>query len=672
MTKRQGETALLLESISTSPYPSMREGDVFIDSNGEYYRIDSMEVKEMIDHDATERKWKSENKDRYYSFSCVAKDEYIYFNDVLIRYSREYGDDWSSCGSKYLSQMKENWTKVDDPDKYRQLALDIIEGRTPMPSLEEGENNIDTNTGLIHVASKERLLTIQKAAAEKSEHLQLIHNHVAKELNAQQNRLRGIMSHFNSLVSGLKKEVARISRIIYTIELYLGVNESILHFQEGEKASIDEPISFRQRIMFMDEEVGDPRLDVYGKDGGLDFNNIEAFDNWLCSNANYKKVIPEQKCVCVFKVRREKKHDRTDNPFISAMMDAEDMKTYILIRNGDNLYRIWVDMEISERLFPHKSEMMDLQRTIEQQGDNHEGREAKEKFETELEAYQRNFIMLQGLMDRTDILHPMKEKVQLSTLDLEKTDIVRFIYDDGPSLAHAGYVPFKEWIKSINATIEEGSRIIVTKQAELSVSRFDDRFVEKYDHKSGRELTHHLPGRPHGGLYTVYKKTDEKGLIRNPNGYGDRVHSLLYIKFNPQDDVLNFWDRWDRGHKRKNNISYAIMPEADDFLINFDAVTSKDVDFYLDSRMDRRNYLSMMPLLWNVREQKRKEEEEEAHFIQMLIAPHVMVHGEEKVTAMAKEQMQWWKLKNKWKRGLKADDAKAFRMIGAKLKKALN
>ena len=53
----------------------------------------------------------------------------------------------------------------------------------------------------------------------------------------------------------------------------------------------------------------------------------------------------------------------------------------------------------------------------------------------------------------------------------------------------------------------------------------------------------------------------------------------------------------------------------------------------------------------------------------MVIAPLSKKAPQEELLEAAKESMRWWKIKNKWKRGLKKDDAKAFRMIGARLKK---
>lgn len=659
--------------VDKSSQREMRVGSLYIDSRGRYYCIDSMTPKKRVDWDASkEKQVKAEGKPEYsYSFSLKKKYE-VKVDDVEVKYSTsdEYHEEFHYCGTKFLNYNArefEDWVLVDDRSKYEQLAQDIIDGKADIPTVESELGGEETGrlTSLIHTSSAEHLSIIQQAAQERAQHFKVIQSHVTRVLEQKQRHLRNIRSQLGEVVDAFKKKVAKIERIIYVIELYLGINEEILQFQEGEKASVDEPICFRQRVMYMDEEVGDPRLDKYGNNEGLDFRNISAFDNWLCANENYKKVIPEPKCVCVFKVRREKKkgHASVDNPFIQFEMEEADRKTYILIRNGDNLYRIWVDLEVAERLFPHKDEMMQLQEEVLK----HEGRggwdeeKSKEKLETDHERYQRQFIMLQGLIDRTEILHPIKEQIKLTTLDLETTKLVRLIYDDGPSLVHAGYTPFLEWMKSINAMIDEGSRIVITSSAERESERFDDRFA------SHRDSNFNLPKAPRSGLYTVFKKTDERGF-RNPKGWGERVKEVLFIRYNPGGEVRNWWDRWDEGHERKNKLPYYITKE-DEFIMNFDAVTYQDIDNYLDSRIDRRHYVTMMPLLWEVRKQKKREDDDEKDFLSMVIAPYALKYREDVLLKTAKEEMTWWKTKNKWKRGLTKDDAKAFRMISNRLKK---
>lgn len=676
---KQGE--LLRSLVDGSAHKEMREGAIYMD-DGKYYRIDSMKPVKWVNWDLSKQaQIKAEGEpNAFQSFSLKKKYE-VKVDDVEVSYScsDKYSEEFRQYGKHLLireAREFKDWVLVEEREKYEKLAQDIIDGKVEMPSVQSelGEDVTEQSTSLIHASSKEHLELIQQSAEEKAKHFKLIENNVRRIMERQEMHLRNIRSNLESVVEAFKKKVAKIQRVIYVIELYLGVNEEILQFQEGEKAAIDEPICFRQRVMYMDEEVGDPRLDKYGKGEGLDFRNISAFDDWLCKNGNYKKVIPEPKCVCAFKVRRNTKKghgEATDNPFVLFQMEGADMKTYILIRNGDNLYRIWVDLEVAERLFPHRDEIMKLQEEVmkhDGSGGYHE-REAKEKLETVHELYQRQFIMLQGLIDRTEILHPLKEQIRLASIDLDATDLVRLIYDDGPSLVHKGHEPFLDWMKRINETIDEGSRIVITGRAVKEARRFDERFPER-ESRSGHELTHHLPSLPEPGLYTVFKKkkkdSDKQGF-RNPN-WGPPVRELLCIRYNPGDEIRNYWDRWDDGHERKNNISYNILKDVD-FILNFDEVTIKDVEYYLDSRIDRRHYVTMMPILWELHQQKVKEQEKERDFLMMLISPYVSKYDQSKLLAAAEAEMVWWKTKNKWKRGLTKDDAKAFRMIGNRLKK---
>ena len=50
-------------------------------------------------------------------------------------------------------------------------------------------------------------------------------------------------------------ELGKLNYAISSINLYLGRDESIVCIQEGQAASIEEPLCIRQTILFMDEET---------------------------------------------------------------------------------------------------------------------------------------------------------------------------------------------------------------------------------------------------------------------------------------------------------------------------------------------------------------------------------------------------------------------------------
>lgn len=669
---------LLLASIAKSETEDMREGDVYIDNEGTYHKILTLKLEPQEDHDATREKYKAKHGKEleWKEHDKLKKKDRVFIDDVRAEYISNYAgtledddDVWTERPHSFLihkdKKTSKAWVKVTEKEKYARLAADVIESKVPLPDVSE-ELGPEASTGaLVHTSSKEYLALMQQGAKERMQHFQVVHHMVRRDLEKKKHSLNAILGHFNGVVEAFQAKVRRIQKIIDTIELYLGIHETILQFQEGPKAPVEEPITFRQKVMFMDEEVGDPRLDKWGNNEGLDFRNIDAFDSWLCSNENYKKIMPEQKCVCIFKVRRKEKEGHWQasggNPFLAGLLTDKDKKTYILIRNGDNLYRIWTNLEIYDRLFPHKNELLELQRNIDKIPENWYGsRPTKKDFDRAVEFYQRQFIMMQGLIDRTDILHPLKEHIKLMDLDLDKTTAVRFVYDDGLLLAPPGHIPYKEWVTKINATIEEGSRIVVVGYGDREYKRYDNRFGYKSEN---------LPASPHKGVYTVEMKRNSKGIHTPWVGYQEEPpKEAMCIYYNPGDEINNWWDRDFIPHERKHNISYLINPKRDKFYLNFDAVTTKDIDYYLDSRLDRREYLKMMPMLWEVRKQKQKEEEEEHDFLLMVIAPFSGKATQEVLLDAAREDMLWWKLKNKWKRGLKKDDAKAFRMIGARLK----
>jgi len=71
----------------------------------------------------------------------------------------------------------------------------------------------------------------------------------------------------------------------------------------------------------------------------------------------------------------------------------------------------------------------------------------------------------------------------------------------------------------------------------------------------------------------------------------------------------------------------------------------------------------MIPLLQEVKKWKLEEIEREKEFVKLVIGRNNTT--ENKVW----EAIKWWKLKNKWKRGVDSDDAKALRMIERRIKK---
>lgn len=106
-----------------------------------------------------------------------------------------------------------------------------------------------------------------------------------------------------------------------------------------------------------------------------------------------------------------------------------------------------------------------------------------------------------------------------------------------------------------------------------------------------------------------------------------------------------------------------VIRKDDTFLLNYDLVTLEDLDYYIESRIERHNFLDMMALLWDLRDALRKERAWEAHFV-TLVAQRQGV-PEETVW----EAVRWWKEKVIMVRALTADESKALRMIESRVRR---
>jgi len=629
------------------------EGDIFFNTDGTHTYAPLIKIREISIS-------KYDEQQIVVHFNCSENWE---------------GTEWRSYGSDNIDIFINRYgsKKLVKPlNEYLNEADKILSGEKSIDEYKDN-TNISAENALVHASSKEYLQILQSGLKEKENYINLIHESIKFQIEKKRQQLEAVREQLSGVLSEFRKKVSKLEEVIWMIELYLGINEKIIQIKEGPKANADTVIYFRQETLFMDEEVGDP------EDSGIDFQRIEQFDEWISKNIN--RILPEEKSVVVFRVRRDDKK-YSDNPFINRMLNRENKETYVLIKNGECLYRIWGDIKMGERLFPQKAEFLLIQEKIiknVEEGNERYVKQLKEDLDNKSIIYQRQLIMLQGLFDRTEVFSPYGERIKLISADIHDSGRVKFIYDGEIKLPD-NKIPYWDWHKNINENLQEGDRIIIGGSYEnVDIKdRLDDRYSSEY-----REIK-----APNNGLYTVelYKRQRKDAIyIDNPDynknineNYNNRkqilkkdslgqieyrewVEEFLCIRYNPKDTVYNLWDRWSDAHDRKNRLSFKIYPN-DKFLINFDKVNNDDIEFYLNSRVNRRHYLKMMPLLYKIKQLKIEEKEAEKDFIIMIKGELIKSYKGDHESIIIKG-INWWKLKNKWKRSLKSDDAKAYRMI---------
>jgi hypothetical protein len=291
-----------------------------------------------------------------------------------------------------------------------------------------------------------------------------------------------------------------------------------------------------------------------------------------------------------------------------------------------------------------------------------------------IELYSRQALLLQGLIDRSQVFYPLaKPDVNIFKLD-KYGEHFNFIYDAEQTL-YDGRLRFRDWQKLINSKIQYGSRIVISnaKQAEGDYGG-TDRYVRYYDNK------YKFPSTPSDGLYVVDKYGEFKDIWIN-NGNEEWLKSEIAkreasgewyeVRTIGSSKVIKYWqpmlsimynDKYKSDFRayyddrRINRTRYKIYTH-DKFILNYDQIDLADIEYYLSNRIDRPNYLNMLPVLRQLKQLRLSEIESEKLFAQLVLKETSKTEQE------VFDAIDWWKFKNQWKRPIAQDDAKALRMI---------
>lgn len=435
----------------------------------------------------------------------------------------------------------------------------------------------------------------------------------------------------------LQAELKKLQEVMWTVDLYLGRDEQIELLRDGAPAPVDEPITVRQMVLAMDQESI-----IYLDQGGLDgrAHNVDAFFEWmLASQEHVEQVIPEPKCVVVLVPTHQKRN--YGDPFLQKQMDELNRASYWMIRNGEKLYRMSTDIVVGDRLVPQRSEFLDFfyERAYGRTGDrvqlqpgSDQWMKAQDAADARQRHYMRLMLILQGLVDRTVVFHPLPAvPPNFMSLQAQDEGKVRII-NELDNVLDSGRPPFREWQQTLNSKLRVGMRIIG-------------------DFGHGFRDTNHFDGRTsygkHSRLWPEHASFPQSlvpHLIEDKKGPDEFV-----IRYERTDTV---WRGYQSG-KAKVRASCKIYP-GDRFILPFDLVTVQEMEAYLSARTERHDYLDMVPVLRAAIEVKRAENKAEEPFRELLVGAILAEHDDDvtEIRTALPELITNWKIANRWARPL--------------------
>lgn len=540
---------------------------------------------------------------------------------IIVELKSIYG---GGNGRKTLKEVEGSYnvcTKIDI-NLFNEIAEKVLSKEMTMGELNNvNDKDIPDTTQVATINNNDYYNQLMVDLKNNEAKIAIISKLVEKKVETMLDGVREMTSY-------LSKAIKKLNKIIITLRIYGGLEESVIQICEGKSALPSEPVYLQQNMLFMDEEVGDPT------NGGISYDSVDMFYDWLrevnphYGYENYKLILPHEKCVVIMRVRRDPSKKYLGDIFGNIFNIQRELKTCMLIRNGENVYVIHSEMDFSEKLFPSQSELEEALSAIDGKSGSYFD---KEKAENKLEQYKNGIVLIQGIFDRTDLLAPMGSVKILNGEDLNNGKVIynypKLSIDDENNPTNK----LNKWLCAKD--VSEGDRILF----------IDFPYGDGVKHRVTKfyQSDYSVPIGPEVGIYTLEKYENRLSFLYLPeeryNSYKPRVKRERVI-FNPNEDKF----------------------------IKIDAFTHRDYQYINDLMYDRRyrrSYLWMHKLLNYLKEHIDNVRREEEPFSQLIIKQFPSLTMDEVF-----DYLFWWKFKNKWKRSLSTDDKKAYRMIIKKIK----
>jgi hypothetical protein len=96
------------------------------------------------------------------------------------------------------------------------------------------------------------------------------------------------------------------------------------------------------------------------KAGGMEFDSITKFDEWISKPVNRDRILPFPKTMVAMRVRRFVKERDSVNSMLEAFIridiEKSDKYTFLYFRNGENVYRLCSEFDFPEMIFPDRAD----------------------------------------------------------------------------------------------------------------------------------------------------------------------------------------------------------------------------------------------------------------------------------------------------------------------------
>lgn len=502
-------------------------------------------------------------------------------------------------------------------------------GRAPGAT---GGSELMVLSGQIDPKSYKRAL-----ALAKDEKLPQLHKEIEHATQQMSRWMLASTYEVRASITPMEDTIKAVDSRIHSVGLYAGLSEEAMCFHEGATAPATEKLHVMQRLLYMDEEAlldyhaGGMEFKSIGKfckwlAKPANRDRILPFPRTLVA----MRVRRQQK---------EREWDGTLR-HLGVMVDlaAQDQYTFLFVRNGDQLWRIACNMEFGEMIFPDQSlapdeplmvkmwglstvEKLMTVREFEHLKEQDDEREAvarrwakahpgshdwdnphrrphfgfspddwkpvtpeylyydevMEHIQDKIREFNRVAVIIQGLFDRSTVLHPHPPVRSWTAQGFEAA--ITLIYDANNVLNYGEPPDFEAYRAQCNATL--GAGCVTTGQERAWLLREGKKESERMDRDWRTRSRDHRP--------TTFRPYNDPGpgFLAQVAAWRPRTAEALF--------------EWERKSKRVSQWetdpirTTLTVPAAS--LLNVSAYKPGDFKLFFRDPRTRQHYLQWAPLL---------------------------------------------------------------------------
>jgi hypothetical protein len=471
-----------------------------------------------------------------------------------------------------------------------------LQFRTGLPSPDSAIDNIQ-QTSLLVIQLNNQKVVAQATHAVITNITKSITNNIQMVGNYH----REIAEAAILKVSGAIELAKEITKRLATLDVYLGTNVELIEVKRGKGAKKTDKVAVYQELIYMDEECL-----INAGYGGADYNDIDKFFKALKADDNLvNRVLPFERQLVVIRPRREKKA-YSENSILDGLMNKPNFECFVLIRNGENIHAVFSEMTTMPRLFPSTSEMDAPFNGRDGRNITKEDIEyvsSRNKMDQVIAHYKRVLLLIQGVYERDiegDVfgILPIEQDGQKAQLLDPAAQIACFNFISEESKIGDGKQDYDKWINGLNSKIVVGSRIMVCSSI-INEENCSGLFTNTIHYDTRQAMT------PADDQF----KTSFTVL----NNGGRRMIKIEASSDSYESSNIprNYWLDLEGG---SGEITACGLHD----IICLDNITLEDIDYYLNSRQNRKYYKNYINLMFRVRRLVIEDEKRNDPFFQVI------------------------------------------------------